>query len=410
MNKKIISAFLSVIIALGGMLMFTSCTKQTQLFSLRFITTPVCADAKVSSFEYTLSWDTDTFTLPPQKLNEDLARTALVLSSTAYDCTTALDNLVAMGFEHKAKFNYGDNYEQNAVGVIIASRQIADMTLVAITLRGTYNREWFSNFDIGQDISQTKVHHGFNNASEFTLSKLHMYLSNYGIDKDNMKLLVTGHSRGAAVANLTAKSLIDTYGADNVYAYTFATPNTTTDENATDTRYSGIFNFVNDEDFICHIPLSSWGFTKYGTTITLNSSANEHLDEIKNLYMQYRNRELKTYGSTDSLNNFVDHASKLAPTVNDYYSAKYEIAGLSMSLYEYMNIVAEILNEENLLSNGLLIMSSDNTAFAPIRDYILSGIDMNSLSLDIDYNSALLSYSHPAETYLCLLETYMKYM
>lgn len=390
--------------------MLTSCQEQTKQFTLNFITTPVCADADVSSFEYSLHWDKDTFTLPPQNFNENLARTALVLSSTAYQSSTALDNLVAMGFEHKAKFNYGDNYEQNAVGMIIASRQIADMTLVAITLRGTYNREWFSNFDIGQDLSHTKVHHGFNSACEFTLKKLNMYLSNYGIDKDNMKILVTGHSRGAAVANLTAKALIDTYGQDNVYAYTFATPNTTIDENANDDKYSGIFNFVNDEDFVCHIPLSAWGFTKYGTTITLNLSANEHLDEIKNLYMQYRGRELKTYGSTDSLHNFLAHANKLAPTVNDYYNTKYEIAGLSMSLYEYMNMVAEILNEENLISNGLLILSSDNTAFESVRNYILNGIDMNSLNMDLDYNSALLSYSHPAETYLCLLETYIKYM
>lgn len=409
MSKKIISALLSVIIALGGMLMLTSCQEQTQQFTLKFITTPVYADAEVSSFDYTLNWDKDTFTLPPQQFNENLARTAIVLSSTTYESAYALDNFVTMGFEHKAKFNFGENYDEDAVGVIIASRQIADMTIVAITLRGTYNREWFSNFDIGQDLSHTKVHHGFNNAKEFTLNKLQMYLNNYGIDKDNMKLLVTGHSRGAAVANLVAKSLIDTYGADNVYAYTFATPNTTTDENADDALYSGIFNFVNDEDFICHIPLSTWGFTKYGTTITFKFSDNEHLDEISDLYMKYKERQLKTYGSTKSLEQFLAHAFKLAPTVKDYYDTKYEIAGLSMSLYEYMNAVAEILNEENLISNGLLMLSSDDTAFENIRNYILSGIDLNSLSADIDYNSALLSYSHPAETYLCLLETYIKY-
>lgn len=395
--------------------MLTSCQAQPQNFTLKLVTTPIMADDDTSAYSYTVSWDKSTFETSPDIFNPSLARTALVLSSAAYQYECTLDNLDILGFTHKAKFNYGDNYDENAVGLIMAEKQVGDKTVVALIMRGTYKKEWYSNFDIGYEIASTKVHNGFNSAAEFTLDKIDMYLSNYGIDRDNTKFLITGHSRGAAVANLVAKMLVDKYGKDNIYAYTFATPNTTTSDNAQSALYSGIFNFVNPEDFIAAIPPASWGFTKYGTTITFPSADTddnyeEKLSKISQYYEQYKGREYLSYGGIDKLSAFLDTATTLAPTVKDYYDTKYDLAGLKLSLHDYMNIVADMLNEENMIANGLIMLSVEDSKFEPIQNYILSGIDIGAISTEIDYESALLSYSHPTETYLAMLDVYIEYM
>ncbi|MBR2714986.1 MAG: hypothetical protein IKB73_02120, partial [Ruminococcus sp.] len=228
--------------------MLLACEKEKKDYTLKFITTPVNAKDTTAQFPYQISLSNTTFTTTPQKFSQELARTCIVLSSSAYEHDKALDNLNSMGFEHNAKFNYSDDYDQDGVGLLISSQKIGKYTLVAVALRGTFQKEWYSNFDIGHDVSTTKVHSGFNKACEFSLNNLERYFHNYGIDRDHCKFLITGHSRGAAVANLLAKSLIDIHGSDNVYAYTFATPNTTTNEDYSSSRYKGIFNFVNPED------------------------------------------------------------------------------------------------------------------------------------------------------------------
>ena len=393
--------------------MLTSCQTTLDSYTLQFVTTPLQTNGDVATFPCDIELSDIAFNNVPSKFNKNLAMLSLTLSSAAYSYTYALDNLEVMGFEHLSKFNFADDYNSDAVGTVIASKKLPDTTIVAIIFRGTYEKEWYSNFDIGRDINTTKVHHGFNSASEFALEKLDMYIANYGIDRDHCKFLVTGHSRGAAVANLMSKSLIDTYGPNNIYAYTFATPNTTTDKNAKDGRYSGIFNFVNPEDFIAHIPLKDWGFTKYGTTIafpTNNGSEayNEKLQKVSAYYEELKGREFKTYGGTKKQDEFINSAFKLAPTVNDYYDTKYEIAGLELSVYEYMTVVANVLNNENLISNGLILLGSQGTVYEPFANYIMSGMEETTGDFSLDYENSMIAYAHTAETYLAWMSVYLE--
>ena len=394
--------------------MLTSCNTALNSYTLQFVTTPLETNGDISTFPYSVELNDATFKSTPSKFNKELSMLSLTLSSAAYSYTYALDNLETMGFEHLSKFNYADNYESDAVGTIIASKKLDDTTIVALIFRGTFEKEWYSNFDIGRDVKNTKVHRGFNNASEFALKKLDMYINNYGIDRDHCKFLLTGHSRGAAVANLVSKSLIDTYGPNNVYAYTFATPNTTTDENAKDSRYAGIFNFVNPEDFIAFIPLKDWGFTKYGTTIAFpknngSDSYNEKLKKVSSYYEELKGKPLKTYGGTQKQDEFINTAKKLAPTITDYYDTKYEIAGLQLSVHEYMTVVANVLNNDNIISNGLILLGSEGTVFEPFADYIMNGMQ-DSENFSLDYENSMIAYAHTAETYLAWMSVYTEDM
>lgn len=123
-------------------------------------------------------------------------------------------------------------------------------------------------------------HAGFDIISNRILEVLNDYIITYSSNfKGDRCFWVTGHSMGAGVANLLSASLV--YGecggnADNVYCYTFASPNTfyRTDshyerpdyarpgENVTGTyaepkgvRYRCIFNIVNDDDFVPKLPM-----------------------------------------------------------------------------------------------------------------------------------------------------------
>ena len=415
MFKKIISVLLCAIIPFGGMIMLTSCDTIQNSYTLEFVTTPLQTDDQINTIPCDIDLSETTFSATPSSFNKDLSLLSLTLSSAAYSYTYALDNLETLGFEHFGKFNYSDEYDSNAVGTIIASKKLYDTTIVALIFRGTYEREWFSNFDIGRDVDVTKMHSGFNKAREFALKKLDMYFANYGIDKDHCKFLITGHSRGGAVANLVSKSLIDIYGPNNVYAYTFATPNTTTDENASDNRYAGIFNFINPEDFIAYIPLKNWGFTKYGTTIAFpqnndSDGYNEKLSKVSAVYKSLKDRELKTFGGTEKKEEFISTAFKLAPSITDYYDKKYEIAGLELTVHEYTTVVANVLTNENIISNGLILLSSQGTEFEPFANYIMSGMETEADGFSLDYNDSMIAYAHTAETYLAWMYVYTQDM
>ena len=147
--------------------------------------------------------------------------------------------------------------------------------IVFVTVRGTDAtiEEWSSNFDVGADTDDywdrgnvhwknKQNHKGFDVAA----NRLDEYIQRYinELDADSEKVIfITGHSRGAAIANILAAMYVNR-GYTTV-AYTMATPNTTLEENAT--SYNTIFNVVNKDDLVPYLPLEEkWGFTKYGTT------------------------------------------------------------------------------------------------------------------------------------------------
>lgn len=413
MFKKTISLILILALVSICCAVLSACESQPTSYTLTLVSS---ADSGVHEvrYPYTINWDNNVFLTHPAVFSQTIARTSMILSASAYDSELVMQNLEALNFSQKAKFNYQSDYKDELVGVAIASKIIDDTPVVMVVLRGTYEQEWYSNFDIGADIKSTLTHNGFNNASQFVLDKINMYIQNYSIDKENARFVVTGHSRGGAIANLVAKSLIDRYSSDKIYAYTFATPNTTTSPDATAQKYSSIFNFINPQDFICHIPLNKWGFTKYGTTITFDTGSADNnsdiINTVSNYYQKYTNSPLKSFDGTKSIAGFIDSAYKLAPTVDDYYNKKYEISGLSLSLYDYMMTVSYLINNENVLANGLIMLGSDSSVFEPITTFLLSGMNSDNALSELDFDNSLIAYAHMPQTYLAWLDTYIQNM
>lgn len=161
--------------------------------------------------------------------------------------------------------------------------------IIVVIVRGTNgtNTEWSSNFDVGADISEyynatgyshphwknKNNHKGFDVAANRIIEKIDDYLSRHSLTSGQRVMLITGHSRGGGIANLLGAY----YEKDpnfTSFTYTFAGASSTTDSNAE--NYKTIFNIVNEDDIIPYLPLSTWGFKKYG--IVKSISVQDHYE------------------------------------------------------------------------------------------------------------------------------------
>lgn len=174
----------------------------------------------------------------------------------------------------------------------LASKTIASVqdgqpvTLLFVGIRGTYGAEWLSNFNfLGQSAGEAD-HRGFKAAEEEVEEALRSYAHELGVDPAHTRILITGHSRGGAIANLLAADLDvpeDDVSAlapsSGIYAYTFAAPCATRAADRHDEAFGNIFNVVNEADIVTQLPLSSWGFGRYGSKVTLPSASSVGFDD-----------------------------------------------------------------------------------------------------------------------------------
>lgn len=261
-------------------------------------------------------------------------------------------SLFSLGF--KIDKNYIDlDTGRNDMNHFIVSQPITkgneSFNLVYVGCIGSWHEQWNSNFDpdgkessayYSDSASLRRINHiGFNDAKNFIYTRLVKYMNKYGYDKSNTKVLLTGHSRGAATANLLSAKLIDdpnneVVSPENLFTYAFATPNCTCNNETSDARYSRIFNIVNPTDFVTKVMPAAWGYRRYGTTYTLPSVNND-----KNYYSYY-NKMKKYYdilnqatsdntwynvyptGET-AVYNVINKMTKYISGLDDYYYKRY---------------------------------------------------------------------------------------
>lgn len=244
----------------------------------------------------TINFKNSWFEKSPNKYNHELAQFCAdyAMLGYKYDNEEVKNYLNKAGFYSFYSFN-DEDAGRDEVNYFLASRDIVVngkvQKLVFMGTIGSYKNQWFSNFDpLGRENEKRdncladggKTHRGFADARDFAYEHLSDYINSLianSTKKEDIKILLTGHSRGAATANLLAAKLIDEGSSSklvsqgNVFAYTFATPNVTKN-NTTAEKYNCIFNIVNPEDFVTKVMLSSWGFSRYGITYTLPSKTN----------------------------------------------------------------------------------------------------------------------------------------
>lgn len=150
-------------------------------------------------------------------------------------------------------------------------------TVVSVVVSGGgYEAEWAGNFQIATDEGTlSEDHGGFASAASEVLSRVDAYLTQTET-KGEVIYWVTGYSRAAAVSNLVGAALNARVGAKNVFAYTFATPTTTTNS-ITDTAANNknIFNIIHYGDLVTMLPLETWGYGRYGLDLYFRSETSQ---------------------------------------------------------------------------------------------------------------------------------------
>ena len=236
----------------------------------------------------------------------------------------------------------GNDVDQDDVSeVYIGHRNVSyngqEREIFFLMVRGTNgtNAEWSSNFDIGADTAnyyamtgehpdwETKHNHkGFDVAATRIMKAFDEYVDNLIRDgKINpdipRSIFISGHSRGAAIANILGAYFEDDVKYDS-YVYTMAAPYTTTSDDFS--SYDTIFNIMNDDDLVPYLPLEKWGFRKYGETLNISIKDNyEDSNPLGNAVGTFEALVGKDYDSNASLDLAVNSFKKIADDREDFY-------------------------------------------------------------------------------------------
>lgn len=219
-----------------------------------------------------------------------------------------------------------------------------------ITIRGTSDGEWYSNFDFagisGEDCT---VAENFYAAAEDIYSGVKPELD--ALDKP--VIIVTGYSRGAACANLLGLMLNEDFNMEDIYVYTFATPTTVRGDVEND---ENIFNLVNMNDMITRMPPQTYGFSRAGTDIELRDPEFVNVDMHKMFILM-----LGVCPGIDSFYN--DRHAIDRPGLSEDGVTMYE---LFIAFADMTSGVPELEAEAQQLIGTIMASQNDFTEFMPL--------------------------------------------
>ncbi len=178
-------------------------------------------------------------------------------------------------------------------------------TLLIVTVRGTNGGEWISNFDFAPSHDDENFYAAnFLFCAQALLEGIREELE----QEEKPLLLICGHSRGAACANLLGVLLDEERGPEDIYVYTFATPTPLRGE-ALEKDYPNIFNLLTPCDVVTLVPPLSLGYGRAGKDVVLPNS-----------------RE-----TAESLQAAMAALEALTPTISAYYELRHSLTGPGLS-------------------------------------------------------------------------------
>jgi|GEM_PF-1996275 len=268
-----------------------------------------------------------------EEFNQDLCKTSLIFSNEIYEegkfeydleyNKDEIDKVSKMlnyhGFKSIKDYNMNpdtntgstsdyeyedDDVTEVAIGYHNVTYGEETRTVIAVIVRGTDGslKEWSSNLDVGNaDNWSLDSHKGFYNTEKRVMECVEDYVDeNMEQMEGEVVYWVTGHSRGAAIANLLSADLID--DGNVVYGYTFGSPEVTVYHSATDSKYGSIFNIKNMSDIVIYLPSRNWGFDTYGSTVLIDILSRN----LKNVWCEQTERENYNIKNTRLLKNKID--------------------------------------------------------------------------------------------------------
>ena len=240
------------------------------------------------------------------RLSTELTKASVCLAAAGYEKNTVNQMLAQMNFRIVGNYRFTDRSveDNDHVAYTIGHKRIAGKDAYCVVIRGTCgDEEWFSNMNLGE--VNNGNHEGFYKAADEVLADL------YREADRNSIVWVTGHSRGAAVANIVAGRLTADWGGKHIFGYSYACPNVSKNVAA----YENIHNFNNTGDLVSAIPLadSEWSsdsrpYGRYGVTHSWDFA-----DDITAMGKSY-------HGAHDTA-AYERILKRIVPSEQDYYSA-----------------------------------------------------------------------------------------
>lgn len=266
------------------------------------------------------------FSASSVQFDHDLAQQALQIAELCYMPSMQEAILALGGYRRMGLYNTERAAEdiRHISSYAVYDRHAEDgHTEVIIAIRGTGEGEWKLNMDLmpsgNYDLPYAE---NFALAAEDVLTTLQEYLEAL----ESPSFLVTGHSRGAAVANLLGVQLTDRFGADNVFVYTFATPRTVRGEHA---AYDNIFNVINPADIVTYLPFPQWGFERYGVDIVLPVENDALVDAAQAAYAERKDQTghfVSPRERTEAATRFIGALASLAPQLRDGFDIRHALS------------------------------------------------------------------------------------
>ena len=273
---------------------------------------------------------------------------------------------------------------KNNVAFTVTHRDNLDGTVdIFVIIRGTLNDEWQGNLEItGTQYNYQQLEHdNFFKAAESIRAGIKDYYDELrkSFGSSQINLIITGHSRGGAVANIYAKQAVDVKKGvlniedipsfNKVIAYTFACPNVRKYYQGIE-DYRTIYNFCFYEDIVPTVPPTSpiegWNYWKFGRTYTMPIS------NIIDSTIEYSN-------INRNISYEVKNALEYWNSVSDYYNKRF---------YVYNAFGQQIKSSTlfNIAYNAMGLIKSKNNKIRFVSCYNL----LNEIGFYKDINPLLL--------------------
>ncbi|MDE6835301.1 MAG: hypothetical protein K2J39_13810, partial [Ruminococcus sp.] len=262
-----------------------------------------------------------------KEYHKDIAEVAVALSASAYNGRRDSGYYISSAYRQLG-FKSGNieifGYPSEDYSFSIASRQAGDITLLAVTLKGNSGQSNFYN-QIEQPYSQPFMNSMTNqNYYDFYIrvkNSLDEYISEHSeilnsAQDGNLKVLVTGHSIGGAVASLLSMEInspdsVLKIPEDDVFVYTFGSPCVYDSAMPCD----NIINIMNESDIVTLKPFG----VKSGKTVTFDygtfgKSCYEPQIYVENLPEK---PDYKTYTKITINNPYAEYVVKKDNNISD---------------------------------------------------------------------------------------------
>jgi len=370
-----------------------------------------------ASYKARFFWDDDYFSRPGFVYHPSLATMSMALSMSAFvessnDLSTPTQNDVSLlnqiGFYHIETYHSLDN----AINILTAHRDIAvndkHYTLLMVNIQSEIHGPVISA-DFSP--SQTRYHEEFRQVAEAGLSFLVAYINrNQHCFREDIKIWITGFSRGGAVANLMAAWILmaeEIAGVPvnnrHIYAYTFNAPRVVQTNNIyrLNEGYNfSIHNVLIPADLVTWVASPALGFVRYGADRILPErgliSGPFAFDNMMEFFIA-----LDTARVRDALiyeNGRLKHRMELFRTVSLGPNAarRYTQQPIPIFMYELTNHLAAIAaNRNQYVAEWSLIYAILDTASRYDHDsYLTTKIES---VFDGDVLDAMLTLAHNRE-------------